>query len=204
MIIGIKSAHIQQVEEFIEEPNPTITHTNNEDISVKIDSTNIPQSQTEDGIKVQDVNCGKYERVPMELPSQTDGKFKTYMSYKLISNMTSDQFKLQQQAYTDEYGFRRVGDAYCIALASAYGTEIGTRYYIVLETGVEFIGILSDCKQNIHTDSTNKYIEKNGNIIEWIVDTDKIDNLSKKMGDVSYAGFEGGVVSIERIEEVTE
>lgn len=157
--------------------------------------------------KSNEISHGSDEkRIPLSLPPKvkTDGSFKTYMSYKLISNMTSDQFKLQQQAYTDEYGFRRVGDAYCIALASAYGTEIGTRYYIVLETGVEFIGILSDCKQNIHTDSTNKYIEKNGNIIEWIVDTDKMDNLSKKMGDVSYAGFEGGVVSIERIEEVTE
>lgn len=151
--------------------------------------------------QVQNVSRGSYERVPLSLPSKTDGSFKAYMSYKTISNVSSKQYKLQQQAYTDEHGFRKVDDAYCIALGSAYGQEIGVRYYIVLDTGLEFIGILSDCKNDIHTDSSNSYVEKNGNIIEYLVDVSKMDGFVRRMGDVSYAGFEGGVVSIERMIE---
>lgn len=155
---------------------------------IEIEDVRIPISETP-----------KIETVSLSLPSQTNGKFKTYMDYRAITSRSSPQYKLQQQAWSDDKGFRRVGDDYCIALGSFYGTQIGTRYKIVLDTGYEFTGILSDCKANKHTNSTHQYIPKNGNIVEFVVDTRKMEKLSKKMGDVSYSGFSGGVVSIERI-----
>lgn len=160
-------------------------------------------------VETQQVETVEYvEELPQEpvdvmvaqnLPSQTKGEFKTYMSYKAITSKSSPQYKLQKTAWTDNKGFRRIGDDYCIALGSAYGTKIGTRYRIVLESGIEFIGILSDCKANKHTDSTNRYIPKNGNIVEFLTDTSKMERISKKMGDVSHSGFKGGVVSLEKI-----
>lgn len=200
LIVGVKSAYIQQAEQDVEEEILTSTLVDDEEVSENV-STNSLQSHLDYSMNVQDVSRGDVKRVPMDLPSQTSGEFKTYMSYKMISDTSSKQYKLQQQAYTDEDGFRKVGDYYCIALGSAYGTEIGTKYRIVLDTGIEFMGILSDCKDNTDTDSSNKYIEKNGNICEFIVSVSKINEMSKVMGDMSYSNLEGGILSIEKVVE---
>lgn len=136
----------------------------------------------------------------LALPPQTSGKVKTYMDYRTITNTSSAQHALQKQAYTDEYGYRRVGDSYMIALGSAYGTNIGDKYYITLDNGLTFPAILGDCKADIHTDVTNRYVESNGNIVEFIVDSKKIHGLSKVMGDVSHGGFRGKIVQILKVE----
>ena len=156
--MGVKSAYIQQAEQDVEEEILTSTIIDDEEVSENV-NTNIPQTHLDCSVNVQDVSRGDVKRVPMDLPSRTSGEFKTYMSYKMISDTSSKQYKLQQQAYTDENGFS-VGDAYCIALGSAYGTEIGTKYRIVLDTGIEFIGILADCKDDKHTDDSNRYRKK--------------------------------------------
>lgn len=201
MIVGVKSVYIQQVEQDVKEPDSTIIHTNDEDVSVMVSSTNIPQSQTECSIKVQEINRSGHERIPMELPMQTDGSFKTYMDYRTITSVVSDQFKLQQQAYTDDKGFRRVKEDYCVALGTHYTQSIGDRFHIKLDSGLEFTAIVSDIKMDKHTDSSNRYIKHNGNIVEFVIDKNKMDDLAIKMGDVSYAGLEGGIVSIERMIE---
>ena len=182
------------------EQNLTFMQTFDGNVSENVNSTNTLQSQLFSSIDVQ-IDRGSIERVPMELPEETDGSFKTYMSYKLITDTSSPQYALQQQAYTDSDGFRRVGDAYCIALGSAFGTEIGTKYKITLDTGITFVGILSDCKDDKHTDDSNRYIEKNGNICEFLVSVNKIDEMSKVMGDMSYSNLQGGIVKIERMIE---
>lgn len=136
----------------------------------------------------------------LSLPPQTKGGVKTYMDYRKITNTTSAQYKLQQTAYTDEHGYRRLGENYIIALGSAYGTNIGDKYYITLANGLTFPAVLGDCKADIHTDVTNRYVESNGNIVEYIVDTKKINQLAKTMGDVSYGGFHGEIVQILKVE----
>ena len=98
---------------------------------------------------VQEVSRGEYERIPMSLPSQTSGEFKTYMSYKAITDTSSDQWKLQQQAYTDSDGFRKVGNDFCVAIGQHYSKTVGDRkFYIKLDSGIEFTAIVSgDIKQ---------------------------------------------------------
>lgn len=49
-----------------------------------------------------------------------DTSFKSYMDYRTITSTTSDQYALQKQAYTDEFGLRKVGGFYCIALGTYY------------------------------------------------------------------------------------
>jgi hypothetical protein len=40
------------------------------------------------------------------------------------------------------------------------------------------------------------------NVIEFIVDTDELDSMARKMGDISFiSGFKGNVSTIERIYE---
>ena len=138
------------------------------------------------------------------LPDNEDNAFKTYMDYRAITDMNSKQWKLQQEAYTDEYGMRKVGDYYCVALGSAFSKKIGTKFIITLENGEQIKAILADQKSDLHTDKSNKYMELSGNrinIVEFIVDMSKLESSSKIMGDVSHishGNFDGKIISIEK------
>lgn len=50
-----------------------------------------------------------------------------------------------------------------------------------------------------HTDANNQYIPINGNIVEFIVDINKLDPTTKKLGDVSNLSFKGKIVRIEEV-----
>lgn len=132
-----------------------------------------------------------------------DTSFKSYMDYTCITNTGSEQYQMQQTAYTDD-GLRRYknGD-YMIAMGTYYG-EVGDRFIITLDSGVKFNAIMGDIKADCHTDEKNMYYPMNGgkkNVIEFIVDTPELPEMAREMGDISYDGFEGNVISIERIEE---
>ena len=133
-----------------------------------------------------------------------DTSFKSYMSWKAITNTDSNQYKLQKSCWTDKKGLRRYNQDYVIALGSYYADYIGERFTITLDTGKSFTAVVGDFKADKHTDDTNKYtpMENGGkNVIEFIVDTSELDSTARKMGDISYAGFKGNVESIERVVE---
>lgn len=128
---------------------------------------------------------------------------KTYMSYKAITNKASKQYQLQQDAVTDEFGFRRYNDLYMIALGTYYtGYECGKTFRITLDTGITFNAITGDVKSDAHTDKLHQH--RNGNIVEFIVDTNAIPETCSKMGDMSYADnneFAGKIAEIEKLNE---
>lgn len=142
------------------------------------------------------------ERELFDIP-EGDTSFKSYMDYRCITCADSPQYKLQQSCYTDTSGMRRTesGD-YTIALGSYYANRIGDRYRIELDGGRVFYAVVGDFKADIHTDALNQYTEAgNGskNVVEFIVDTDTLPDLTREMGDISYNGFSGNIESIERI-----
>jgi hypothetical protein len=128
----------------------------------------------------------------------TKGVFKSYTDYNCLSK-SSKQWKLQEKAYTDENGLRKIGDAYLVALGSYYGTEIGTEYTVTLSNGNTFDIMLCDCKKDKHTDSTNRYTLSNGCMIEFYVDDNALPTKVKTLGTISAIPFfSGGVISIEK------
>lgn len=135
----------------------------------------------------------------LDLPN-VDTSMKTFMGYKAITNTGSKQWELQQSAITNEDGFRIYNDKYMIALGTFYSPYVGIEFEIEFDTGKVIQCITGDVKNNIHTDKTNRYIEHNGNVLEFIVDTEKIGALSRKMGDMSYSDIEGNIVRISRVE----
>lgn len=133
-----------------------------------------------------------------------DTTFKSYMSWRSITNIDSEQYKFQKSCWTDKKGLRRYKQDYVIALGSYYADYIGQRFTITLDTGKTFTAVVGDFKADKHTDETNKYTpmeDGKKNVIEFIVDTDELDKTARKMGDISYAGFKGNVKSIERTVE---
>lgn len=141
------------------------------------------------------------EYLNMEVPCAENANtgFKSFMDYRAIKNKASEQYKLQQNAVTDAGGFRIYDDCYMVALGTYYVDNIGDKFRITLEDGTVFYAIAGDTKSDLHTDS--KHQHKNGNIVEFIVDTKEISATCRKMGDMSYAGFDGKIKSIEKIIE---
>lgn len=155
-------------------------------------------SEAEEIIDVQE-DKELYTYNTLELPTEATGEFKTYMDYRKIKDKSSKQWALQQLAETDENGFRVFNGKYLVAVGTYYSKDVGKEMRITLEDGKKINVMIGDIKQDIHTDKNNQYIPINGNIIEFIVDTNKLDPKTKKLGDISNLGFEGKIVRIEEV-----
>lgn len=128
---------------------------------------------------------------------QANSGFKSFMDYRVLQNRRSGQYILQQDAATDEQGFRVYDGCYMVALGTYYAKGVGERFRITLDSGVSFLAITGDIKSDAHTDPLHQH--RGGNIVEFIVDTKKIPAKCKRMGDMSYAGLQGRIQSIEKI-----
>lgn len=120
--------------------------------------------------------------------------FKSFEPYNNF-NPRYRQYKLQQHAYTGEYGIRKVDERYCIALGTHFfenisNSIIGTYVDLVLENGEVIHCILGDIKANAHTNSDNIVTTANGCVSEFIVDKSELPSDVKKMGNMSYARTE--------------
>lgn len=113
--------------------------------------------------------------------------FKSYMDYRCITSKSSKQYKLQNlYAKTGDYGIRTVNDRFCIAVGSYFTSDIGQYLDLVLENGTVIQCVLADLKSDAHTDKNNIITMHNGCVSEFVVHTESLDSLAKKMGDISY------------------
>lgn len=129
-----------------------------------------------------------------------------YMDYRALTDTTSKQWELQQNAYTDWQGFRKIGDDYCVALGTYYG-QIGDRFRISTDKGNCYSVIMSDAKgfdAVFYNDYQSWYHvcgDSRVNLIEFVVDTYSLDNYAQIMGDCGVLDNIGGnIVSVERID----
>ena len=127
----------------------------------------------------------------------SNNSFKSYMSYRAITDKNSKQYKLQKKAKTNSKGIRTVNGRYCIAMGSYYATKIGTKIDLVMKNGKVIKCILADQKANRDTDATHRYTS-DGSIVEFIVDIDRLPKKVKLMGDMSYAykGMKGNIKTV--------
>lgn len=125
------------------------------------------------------------------------GEFKCYMDYRAITDTSSPQYAIQLEAWTDDDGLRRIDGCYCVALGSAYGTEIGARYAITLSSGRTFIAVLGDQKADAHTIDGHTR-DRSGAVVEFIVDADRLPQAVRHSGSIgSIDGFDGTVEKIQ-------
>lgn len=135
----------------------------------------------------------------LELP-QGDCSAFLYMDYRAITDTASKQWELQQSAWTDDQGFRRIGDDYCVALGTFYG-QVGDRFRITTNRGNVYSVIMADAKG---IDSNGWYhVAGDGriNLVEFLVTTECLPNEVTFSGDCGVLDNIGGnVVKIERID----
>lgn len=195
-------------------PQPKVETIEVGDVEVEVIEVEAVETET---CEVEHNNIqlsNKIQYTSLDVP-YIDSSFKTWMNYKAVTNTRSDQYKfINTYGFADSEGFMRCAkdedfgieqDYYLIALGSYYGTIIGTKYRITLDTGNVFYGVLGDCKADKHTNSTNQYIPSNGNIVEFIVDTSILNSKVKRLGSANcYEPLSGKVVKIEKINFIIE
>lgn len=131
-----------------------------------------------------DISDREYKYEEHILPNNSG--FKSYMPYTTITNKSSSQYKLQQQATTGRYGIRTIdGYRYCVAIGTAFKAEIGTYFDLILENGVVIPCIVGDIKADEHTESNNIITSNNGCLSEFIIDGTELKREVKRDGDVS-------------------
>lgn len=114
------------------------------------------------------------EEVPLpSLPTEP----KHFTDYRFYNLWYTPHYRLQQSAYTDKDGLRRFNDDYIVAMGKFYSEDIGDRFHVTLDTGVEFTVILGDGKHPSDCDINNMYApcmnyadEDCANLLEFIVD----------------------------------
>ena len=167
--------------------------------SEKVDSTIFSRTVFTPQIEPEFVEIEYIVHTELALPEEADGKFKTYMDYRKITDKNSKQWKLQEQAWTEGRGFRKIGEHFLVAVGTFYADEVGKELLIEFEDGERIKAIVGDIKQDKHTDPMNQYVPVNGNIVEFIVDTKKLDPEVVRRGDVSWLGMNGKVVSVKEV-----
>lgn len=117
--------------------------------------------------------------------------FKSYMDYRKITSVNSDQYKLQSKSITNEFtGIREKDEHLLVAMAETYG-PIGTRYVIKLSSHQIINVIIGDIKAN--TTCTHS----DGSMLEFIVDVNLVPYNVKLSGNYNEV-FVGSIVSISK------
>ena len=137
--------------------------------------------------------------IDYELPKATKGSFKTFMDYQTITDETSKQYALQRLAITDENGLRKFNNKYIVAMGTYYSHYVGKEFVLTLDNSQEINVIVGDIKQDIHTDVNRQYATLTGNVVEFIVDEDKLPKKVLRTGDVSQLGLKGNITRIEEV-----
>ena len=109
---------------------------------------------------------------------------KTFESYRLLT--AYDQGKFQKICTTDENGFRKYDDRYCVAVGTNFNMSIGQYFDVQLENGIIIKCVVGDIKADEHTDKTNTFTTHSWCCTEFIVDRKLIPKKVSTMGDVSY------------------
>lgn len=133
--------------------------------------------------------------IEMNVPQHSS--FKSYMGYHKITNHNSQQWALQQTAYSDENGLRKIDDYYLVAMGQYYGT-VGDKFKVTLSSGQQFNVIMGDMKKYEHTFNGEGQIgADNKDMFEFIVDYSNLNSNIKRDGSVNCI-FNGTVLKLEK------
>lgn len=135
--------------------------------------------------KSVDVTCNSVELIEV-IEICSANTFKSWMDYQSITDRSSDQWDLQQEAVTDKnYGFRMIDGYILVAMGSEYG-PVGTKYLIEFDDGKVINAMIGDIK---HEGCTSK---PDGSMIEFIIDTEVLPKSIMKSGNFNDL-FKGSI-----------
>lgn len=170
-------------------PTPTMTVSPTPFFTVAPSPTPVPTSTPTPSPKPTKTPTPKPAKTPTPKVVKEDHSYKPMERYTMLTNKSSAQYKLQQVAVTNEHGFRMCKDPngewrYCVAMGTAWAggqpKDIGRCIDIYMENGAVLKCCLGDVK------STERYGRKHNDLVEFIVDISKVQEIVKAHGDASY------------------
>lgn len=157
-------------------------------------------------LEKQTIKVSKTQTEDVWLKPTTGSSLKPYMDYKMITDISTPQYKLinSERSREDERGFLMYdNDFYCVALGSYFG-DVGTKYIFTLSTGKQIKVIKAEAKSDSHTCKDN-YLSWHGHIVEFLINTNSKwmkENKITLYGSLNYYDeLSGDIVKIERILE---
>lgn len=169
-------------------------------------SGGITASGVKGSLKSNNTFTAKSEKnasVAMALPSSPPARldFCSYMPqfdqslYDIHLDTSSPQYKLNKICKTDKDGFRKLDDAYLVAMGSYYGNRdnIGDLYYITFKKNdgkkITIKAALGDVKSDTETDSLHQYHEHGDKtVVEFIMGSRSNTHnatIQKKFGTIT-------------------
>jgi len=165
--------------------------------------------KTSDVIIAQNYIDEQVTETRIEVAMYGDSSTKSYMDYRCITNTASKQWNYiynSGEITVCNDGFLRTtdGDYYGVALGSYFG-EIGSKYVFTLDSGVELKVVKLDEKADKDTCENNYKHKIDGSIIEFVVDSSKMDYAKGSNGYIYNGNFnnnhwlEGNITKIEKV-----
>lgn len=166
-------------------------------LTVTSTETSVVGEPSEVEIQQEKLGAENYVESIVTIPSYSG--FKSFESYKAISDGSSNQAKLQRYCYTSKLGIRTINDRYLVAVGTGVGAEVGRYINLVLENGTKIACVVGDIKDDSHTDSSNLITVHSDCASEFIVDINALESYVQNQGDISYAqsGWDSPVNYIE-------
>lgn len=126
----------------------------------------------------------------IEHPVCSVNTFKSWMDYRKITAINSDQYKLQSKSTTNQVtGIREYKGHLLVAMAASYG-PVGRTYEITFESNQTIKVIIGDIK----ADTDCEHLD--GSMIEFIVDENMISKNVINTGNFNQI-FVGQIVKIK-------
>ena len=185
----------------VNDQTSTIKHLEEENTSLNA----IVSQLEEENKKLKQENTKLKEKANLQTKAQITVKvskrdFKSYMPYTAITNKSSEQWKLQQSATTDENGIRCLNGKPMVAVGTGWGVSVGDNAVITCDNGNSFEVVIGDIKDNNHTNTENKTTSANNCRCEFIVDSRQLNPTVKTMGNVAVLEqYNGYVINVQKI-----
>ena len=120
------------------------------------------------------------------------------MDYRTVTDTTSKQYAIISQSNIKEDGIIYYEDKYVLVALGSYYGDVGSKYKLTFENGKTIFVIKADQKSNAHV-IDGCYHESNNSIVEFVVDTNKLQSIATKSGDVGLLSeFKGKIIKIEK------
>ncbi len=161
------------------------TNTDFSELTVVSTDIAMVSEPNEDETQQDKLGAENYVENIVSIPSYSG--FKSFESYKAISDNSSAQARLQSYCYTSKLGIRAINDRYLVAVGTGVGAEVGRYINLVLENSTKITCIVGDIKDNSHTDANNLITVHSNCASEFIVDINALETYVQNQGDISYA-----------------
>lgn len=164
------------------------------------------------GFDAEDFDIQDFKNYEREFKSESIGacstsSAKTYEDYRMITATGSRQYQhIKNHMTVDETtGFLYDEDGFVgVALAYGFG-PIGSRYYVVLDTGIVIPVVKIDAKAAVDA-SNGCSANVNASVIEFVIDSDKAfsyfgggNGLVNNGNYNNYEALRGNILDMERV-----